>query len=45
VLLFSLLIGSLVTKIGYTPFFVALGVFDLLGAALLWTLVKEPARG
>jgi len=44
VLLFSLLIGSLVTKIGYTPFFVALGVFDLLGAALLWTLVKDPAR-
>jgi ACS family hexuronate transporter-like MFS transporter len=41
-LLFNLLIGGLVMKIGYTPFFVALGVFDLIGAALLWTLVRAP---
>jgi MFS transporter, ACS family, hexuronate transporter len=41
VLLFSLLIGGLVTKIGYDPFFVALGVLDILGAVLLWTLVKD----
>lgn len=41
VLIFSLLIGGLVTTIGYDPFFVALGVLDLLGAALLWTLVRE----
>lgn len=40
-LLFSLLIGGLVTKVGYSPFFVALGVLDLLGAVLLWTLVRE----
>jgi ACS family hexuronate transporter-like MFS transporter len=44
VLLFSLLIGGLVTTVGYTPFFVALGVFDLIGAVLLWTLVREPER-
>jgi ACS family hexuronate transporter-like MFS transporter len=45
VLAFSLLIGGLVTKVGYTPFFVALGVFDLVGAVLLWSLVREPTRG
>jgi ACS family hexuronate transporter-like MFS transporter len=41
-LLFSLLIGGLVAKVGYSPFFVALGLLDLLGAVLLWTLVREP---
>jgi ACS family hexuronate transporter-like MFS transporter len=41
VLVFSLLIGSLVTSIGYTPFFVGLAVLDLLGAVVLWTLVRE----
>ena len=42
VLIFSLLIGGLVANIGYSPFFVALGVLDLAGAVLLWTLVREP---
>jgi ACS family hexuronate transporter-like MFS transporter len=41
VLIFSLLIGALVSTIGYTPFFVCLGVLDLIGAAVLWTLVHE----
>jgi ACS family hexuronate transporter-like MFS transporter len=41
VLLFSLLIGGLVTKIGYDPFFVALGVLDILGAVVLWIFVKD----
>ncbi|MDE2134698.1 MAG: MFS transporter [Alphaproteobacteria bacterium] len=41
-LLFNLLIGGLVATIGYTPFFVALGAFDLVGAAVLWTLVRAP---
>ncbi len=40
-LIFSLLIGALVTTIGYTPFFVCLGVLDLIGAAVLWTVVRE----
>ena len=31
-LIFSLLIGGLVTTIGYTPFFICLGVLDLVGA-------------
>jgi ACS family hexuronate transporter-like MFS transporter len=40
-LIFSLLIGALVARIGYTPFFVCLGVLDLVGATALWTLVRE----
>jgi ACS family hexuronate transporter-like MFS transporter len=42
-LLFSLLIGALVSSIGYTPFFIGLGIFDLFGALILWTLVREDA--
>jgi ACS family hexuronate transporter-like MFS transporter len=42
VLIFTLLIGALVVRIGYSPFFVALGVLDLIAAALLWTLVRKP---
>jgi len=42
VLVFSLIIGALVARIGYTPFFVCLGVLDLLGALFLWTLVRPP---
>jgi MFS transporter, ACS family, hexuronate transporter len=40
-LIFSLLIGGLVATIGYTPFFVCLGIFDLIGAVVLWTVVRE----
>jgi ACS family hexuronate transporter-like MFS transporter len=39
-LLFSLLIGALVSKIGYSPFFVALAALDLFGAVILWSVVK-----
>ena len=45
ILVFNFVIGVLVLKIGYTPFFIVLGVLDLVGAALLWTLVREPAAG
>jgi ACS family hexuronate transporter-like MFS transporter len=34
--------GTLVTTIGYTPFFVGLAALDLLGALILWTVVREP---
>jgi ACS family hexuronate transporter-like MFS transporter len=46
-LVFSLMMGALVTTVGYTPFFIGLGVLDLVGAAVLWTLVRErgPAAG
>jgi ACS family hexuronate transporter-like MFS transporter len=41
VLVFSLLMGALVATIGYTPFFICLGVLDIVGTAVLWTLVRE----
>jgi ACS family hexuronate transporter-like MFS transporter len=43
-LLFSLAIGGLVSKLGYSPFFICLGVLDLLGAVILWTVVQDPAN-
>ncbi|MFL9871992.1 MFS transporter [Paraburkholderia megapolitana] len=39
-LLFTLTMGALVATIGYTPFFVALGFGDLIGVALIWSLVR-----
>jgi MFS transporter, ACS family, hexuronate transporter len=41
VLVFSLLIGALVARIGYTPFFICLAVLDIIGAAILWTVVRD----
>ena len=41
VLIFSLLMGALVVRLGYTPFFVGLAALDLLGAVILWTVVRE----
>ncbi|OXJ21458.1 MFS transporter [Burkholderia sp. HI2761] len=38
--LFTLTMGLLVERIGYTPFFIILGLGDLIGAAILWTIVK-----
>lgn len=43
VLIFSLVLGQMVDKVGYEPFFILLGVLDLVGAAILWTLVRKPA--
>jgi ACS family hexuronate transporter-like MFS transporter len=43
------MIGWLVSRIGYSPFFVCLSILDILGAIVLWTLVRErrepPAGG
>jgi ACS family hexuronate transporter-like MFS transporter len=41
VLIFTLIVGALVTEIGYSPFFASLAVLDILGAIVLWTLVRE----
>lgn len=41
VLIFSLVMGALVTTIGYTPFFVGLAALDVLGAVILWTVVRD----
>ena len=43
VLIFTLVLGSLVDQVGYQPFFILLGVVDLIGALLLWTLIRKPA--
>ena len=43
VLIFTLFVGSLVDRVGYQPFFILLGVVDLIGATLLWTLIRKPA--
>jgi ACS family hexuronate transporter-like MFS transporter len=42
-LLFTLVLGHMVDKVGYGPFFIVLGLLDQIGAALLWTLVRKPA--
>lgn len=42
IMIFSLLMGGLVATWGYSPFFVALGLLDLVAAAVLWTLVRAP---
>lgn len=44
-MLFTLLIGKSADVIGYNPLFVALAAMDILGAAVLWALLrKQPAR-
>ncbi|MHA6721268.1 MFS transporter [Sphingomonas sp. RS6] len=42
VLAFTLVLGRAVDSVGYMPFFVVLGLLDLLGAILLWTMVRRP---
>jgi MFS transporter, ACS family, hexuronate transporter len=42
VLVFTLVLGRLVDQVGYGPFFAVLGLLDLVGAALLWSLVRKP---
>ena len=42
IFIFNALIGALVVQIGYTPFFVSLAMLDLIGAAVLWTVVRAP---
>jgi len=42
VFVFNAIIGGLVAAIGYTPFFIGLAVLDLIGAAVLWTVVRDP---
>ena len=43
VLIFTLVLGALVDRVGYQPFFLLLGLVDLVGAMLLWTLIRKPA--
>jgi ACS family hexuronate transporter-like MFS transporter len=43
ILVFNLVIGVLLERVGYTPFFISLAVLDLVGAAVLWMVVRDPA--
>ena len=43
-LLFTMVIGLLVHQIGYTPFFIALSILDLIAAAIIWLTVIDPQR-
>jgi ACS family hexuronate transporter-like MFS transporter len=41
VFLFNYMIGAFVVTLGYTPFFIGLSVLDVVGAVVLWSLVRE----
>lgn len=43
---FTLVVGALADTVGYNPLFVLLAAFDLIGAVLLWALLRDrPHRG
>ncbi|EPA7335167.1 MFS transporter [Escherichia coli O13,129, 135:H26] len=44
-LIFNLFIGAFVGIVGFGPFFVALAGFDIVGAIVLWVLIKEDKEG
>lgn len=41
-LLFSLLVGQLAGLVGYNPLFVCLAIFDLVGTAIVFSLLRKP---
>lgn len=40
--LFALVVGALADTLGFSPLFAVLSVFDVIGAVLLWILLKSP---
>ncbi|HEY5347808.1 MAG TPA: MFS transporter [Rhizomicrobium sp.] len=40
--IFTLLLGALLPKFGYSPFFIALSLLDIVGAIVLWSVVRAP---
>ena len=36
----ALVVGAVVGYVGYKPIFILLAVFDLIGAAVLWSFVR-----
>ena len=38
---FTLVFGVMVTKIGYSPLFVMLAIFDVVAAFIVWTVARE----
>lgn len=43
VLISSLVIGGLVATVGYTPVFIGLPLLDIIGAVVVWTVIRERA--
>jgi ACS family hexuronate transporter-like MFS transporter len=43
--LFTLVLGIMVTKVGYSPLFVALAAFDLIAATIIWFVAKPLLTG
>jgi ACS family hexuronate transporter-like MFS transporter len=39
--MFALVVGALADTIGFSPLFAVLAVFDLLGAVVIWTVLKN----
>lgn len=39
--MFALVVGALADTLGFSPLFAALAVFDLLGAIVIWTVLKN----
>lgn len=39
---FTFCVGWFVMHIGYSPVFVTIALLDLIGAAVLWTVIREP---
>ena len=39
--MFALVVGALADTIGFSPLFAVLAVFDLLGAVVIWTVLKS----
>ncbi|AUQ24079.1 MFS transporter [Dickeya zeae] len=39
--LFALVVGALADTIGFSPLFAVLAIFDLLGAVVIWTVLKN----
>nr|WP_318383610.1 MFS transporter [uncultured Enterobacter sp.] len=40
--LFALVVGALADTVGFSPLFAVLSVFDVIGAVILWALLKTP---
>lgn len=41
-MIFTKIVGVVAVKIGYAPLFVAIALFDLVGSAALWALLRQP---
>lgn len=40
--LFALVVGALADTVGFSPLFAVLSIFDVVGAIILWILLKSP---